>query len=86
MFGGLKEWFSPPARRAFGCIHTPTMKQPPSMCIFPHQQAEKSLQNQNVLSDNPPIWERVVSVSFAWAVVGDRGWRPARKDRSMRRH
>ena len=39
-----------PARRAFGGIHTPTMKQPTSMWIFPHQQAEKSLQNQHVLS------------------------------------
>ena len=39
-----------PARRTFGGIHTPTMKQPPSMWIFPHQQAEKSLQNQHVLS------------------------------------
>ena len=39
-----------PARRAFGGIHTPTMKQPTSMWLFPHQQAEKSLQNQHVLS------------------------------------
>ena len=29
---------------------SPTMKQPTSMWIFPHQQAEKSLQNQHVLS------------------------------------
>ena len=48
------------------------------MWIFPHQQAEKSLQNQHVLSYNPnpeapcPIWECVVSVSFARRVVGDR--------------
>jgi len=33
-----------------GGIHTPTMKQPTSMWLFPHQQAEKSLQNQHVLS------------------------------------
>ena len=39
-----------PARRAFGGIHTPTMKQSTSMWLFPHQQAEKSLQNQHVLS------------------------------------
>ena len=39
-----------PARRACGGIHTPTTKQPPSMLIFPHQKAEKSLQNQHVLS------------------------------------
>ena len=39
-----------PAHRTFGGIHTPTMKQPTSMWIFPHQQAEKSLQNQHVLS------------------------------------
>ena len=32
---------------------SPTMKQPPSMLIFPHQQAEKSPQNQHVLSFNP---------------------------------
>ena len=44
---------SSPARRAFGGIHTPTMKQPTSMWLFPHQQAEKSLQNQHVLSFNP---------------------------------
>ena len=41
------------ARRTFGGIHTPTMKQPTSMWIFPHQQAKKSLQNQHVLSYNP---------------------------------
>ena len=29
---------------------SPTMKQPPSMLFFPHQQAEKSPQNQHVLS------------------------------------
>ena len=40
-------------RWAFGGIHNPTMKQPPSMLIFPHQQAEKSPQNQHVLSFNP---------------------------------
>ena len=39
-----------PTRRAFGGIHTPTMKQPTSMWLFPHQQAEKSPQNQHVLS------------------------------------
>ena len=39
-----------PARRACGGIHTPTMKQPPSMWIFPHQQAETPLQNQHDLS------------------------------------
>ena len=34
---------------------SPTMKQPPSMLIFPHQQAEKSPQNQHVLSFNPQV-------------------------------
>ena len=33
-----------------GVFIPPTMKQPTSMWIFPHQQAEKSLQNQHVLS------------------------------------
>ena len=32
---------------------SPTMKQPPSMLFFPHQQAEKSPQNQHDLSYNP---------------------------------
>ena len=40
-------------RWAFGGIHNPTMKQPPSMLIFPQQQAEKLPQNQHVLSFNP---------------------------------
>ena len=31
------------------------MKQPPSTSIFPHQQAEKSPQNQYVLSFNPRV-------------------------------
>ena len=39
-----------PAHQGRGRIHTPTMKQSPSMVIFPHQQAEKSLHNQHVLS------------------------------------
>ena len=39
-----------PAHQGHGSIHTPTMKQSPSMVIFPHQQAEKSLHNQHVLS------------------------------------
>ena len=33
-----------------GTTHVPTMKQPTSMLIFPHQHAEKSLHNQHVLS------------------------------------
>ena len=33
-------------------IHAPTMKQPPSTPTIPHQQAEKSPQNQHVLSYN----------------------------------
>ena len=33
-----------------GVFIPPTMKQPTSMWIFPHQQAKKSLQNQHVLS------------------------------------
>ena len=44
---------SSPARRAFGGIHTPTMKQPTSMLIFPHQQAEESPHQQHVVSYNP---------------------------------
>ena len=32
-----------------GYSYPPTMKQSSSMLIFPHQQAEKSLQNQHVL-------------------------------------
>ena len=39
-----------PAHQGRGSIHTPTMKQPTSMSIFPHQQAEKPLQNQHDLS------------------------------------
>ena len=39
-----------PAHQGRGSIHTPTIKQSPSMVFFPHQQAEKSLQNQHVLS------------------------------------
>ena len=39
-----------PAHQGHGSIHTPTMKQSPSMVIFPHQQAEKSLHNQHDLS------------------------------------
>ena len=33
-----------------GATHVPTMKQPTSIPIFPHQQAEKSLHNQHDLS------------------------------------
>ena len=36
-----------------GGIHTPTMKQPTSITIFPYQQAKKSPQNHHVLSFNP---------------------------------
>ena len=32
---------------------SPTMKQPPSMLFFPHQQAEKSPLQQHVVSNNP---------------------------------
>ena len=39
-----------PAHQGHGSIHTPTIKQSPSMVFFPHQQAEKSLQNQHDLS------------------------------------
>ena len=41
------------------------MKQPPSMLIFPHQQAENPPQNQHVLSFNPklPLQQHVVSYS-----------------------
>ena len=39
-----------PAHQGRGSIHTPTMKQPTSMVIFPHQQAEKPLHNQHHLS------------------------------------
>ena len=39
-----------PAHQGHGSIHTPTIKQSPSMLIFPHQQAEKSLHNQHDLS------------------------------------
>ena len=38
-----------------GGIHTPTMKQPTSITIFPYQQAKKSPQNHHVLSFNPPL-------------------------------
>ena len=42
------------AHRAFGGVFIPpTMKQPTSITTFPHQQAEKSPQNQHVLSFNP---------------------------------
>ena len=42
-----------PTRREFGGIHTPTMKQPLSMLIFPHQQAEKLPFQQHAVSYNP---------------------------------
>ena len=42
----------PPARRACGGIHAPTMKQPPSILIVPRQHTGKSLRNQQVVSFN----------------------------------
>ena len=36
-----------------GATHRHAMTQPPSMLLFPHSRAEKSPQNQHVLSFNP---------------------------------
>ena len=62
-----------------GTTHVPTMKQPTSRLIFPHQQAEKSPQNQHVLSFNPAcevpclVWARAVGVLRAGVVASGRG-------------
>ena len=68
-----------PHIRCVGGIRTPTMKQSPSMLIFDYQQAEKSPQNQHVLSFNPryvrlvPEPGGVVGVGVLTARISVRG-------------
>ena len=59
----------PPTRRAFGGIHAPTMKQPPSMLIVTRQHTGKSLRNQHAMSFNQQ----------------KSGWHPAQRPRATRR-